>query len=354
MVANQYNDMNRAKIAHEMATYQTVMPSPAGAFVNGYEPVVGSGVGVYEKGDGDRVVGSGNARGGCNECHGGAYRNPTDLSHLEQYKHRELGPKQGFGNLGLQPDVRVALALGAGLRGNRTSKHGCLDRHDEFNNSGKSNCPKGHEVCSCGSGNARGGKYYHDKRRDAPVIKYVPEDRTKYGGKGFKPKPAPRKAAPKPAPKKAAPKKEEPKKDEPKPKSYMERGQDLVKGIEEGVKGVEKAVEIGQKVAPYVEKAPEAVKSAFNTVKGWFGRGNARGGKKGVSKRNTHAEKVRGVSASGNARGSGNARADIVRKVMKDKGLSMIKASSYVKEHDLYKPKASGGRFCRTKQGKPC
>jgi hypothetical protein len=306
MVANQYNEMNRAKIAHEMATYQTVMPSPAGAFTNGYEPVVGSGVGVYHKGDGDRIVGSGNARGGCNECHG-------------------YGNARGGSNLGLQPDVRVALALGAGLRGNRTSKHGCLDRHDEFNNSGKIHCPKGHEVCSCGG--RRGG----------------PSTYTARGGKGFKLKAPPKKAPPKKAPpKKAAPKKEEPKKEEPKPKSYMERGQDLVKGIEEGVKGVEKAVEIGQKVAPYIEKAPEAVKSAYNTVKGWFGKGNARGGRRGVDKKNTHAEKVRGVAASGNARGSGNARADIVKKVMKDKGLSMIKASSYVKEHGLYKATGSG------------
>ena len=334
MVANQYNEMNRAKIAHEMATYQTVMPSPAGAFTNGYEPVVGSGVGVYHKGDGDRIVGSGNARGGCNECYG-------------------YGNARGGSNLGLQPDVRVALALGAGLRGNRTSKHGCLDRHDEFNNSGKSHCPKGHEVCSCGG--RRGG----------------PSTYTARGGKGFK---APPKKAP---PKKAPPKKTAPKKEEPKPRSWSEFGSQAVKGVEEGVKGIEKAVELGQKVAPYVEKAPEMAKSAFNTVKGWFGKGNARGGRRGVDKKNTHAEKVRGVAASGNARGDvthrelliasrkqdkerkekikkdnqkfieqnkktasgnarGNARAVVVKKVMKDKGLSMIDASKYVKAHNLY------------------
>lgn len=32
-------------------------------------------------------------------------------------------------------------------------------------------------------------------------------------------------------------------------------------------------------------------------------------------------------------------RSDIVKKVMKEKGLSMIKASSYVKANNLYKPK---------------
>jgi hypothetical protein len=242
MVAEQYNEMNRAKIAHEMATYQTVMPSPAGAFVNGYEPVVGSGVGVYNKGDGDRIVGSGNARGyarGDCECHGGL-----------------MFFKRGGANLGLQPDVRVALALGAGLRGNRTSKHGCLDRHEEFNGSGKRNCPKGHEVCSCGSGNARGGAF-----RPGQVTKsgLNPLKKLFGGKKGLTVKAAPKKApAKKTAPKKEAPKKEEPKKEEAK-RSWAEFGSQAVKGVEEGVKGIEKAVEIGQKVAPYVEKAPEAV-----------------------------------------------------------------------------------------------
>ena len=141
MVTDKYNALIRDKVDHEMDTLQTVLPAPAGFDVNGYNPkVMGSGVGVYHKGDGDRVVGSGISATLCG--HGNA---------------------RGGANLGLQPAVRVELALGAGLRGNRTSKHGCLDRHEEFNGSGKKDCPLGHEVCSCGSGSARGGFLGIDK-----------------------------------------------------------------------------------------------------------------------------------------------------------------------------------------------
>jgi hypothetical protein len=47
------------------------------------------------------------------------------------------------------------------------------------------------------------------------------------------------------------------------------------------------------------------------------------------------------VSASvsgGRSKRAPSKRNEIVKKVMREKGLSMIKASSYVKEHNLYKP----------------
>jgi hypothetical protein len=34
----------------------------------------------------------------------------------------------------------------------------------------------------------------------------------------------------------------------------------------------------------------------------------------------------------------GNKRNELVKKIMKEQGLNMIKASSYVKDHELYKP----------------
>jgi len=42
------------------------------------------------------------------------------------------------------------------------------------------------------------------------------------------------------------------------------------------------------------------------------------------------------ASASGAGKGGRSARAEIVKKVMKEKGLKMIEASKYVKEHGLY------------------
>jgi hypothetical protein len=302
MVTDKYNALIRNKIDHEMETLQTVLPAPAGYDVNGYNPrSVGSGVGVYEK---TNDYGGRTARGIsatlCGMGEGG--RNA-----------------RGGNNLGLQPGVRVELALGAGLRGNRTSKHGCLDRHEEFNGSGKKDCPLGHEVCSCGGRNARGGILGTVYRG---VTGRGEGGRNARGGRKAPPKKAPAKKAP---PKKAV-KKEEPKKEEPKKRTYAEFGSEVVKGAEDAVKGIEKAVEIGQKVAPYIEAAPEAAKSAYNTVKGWFGRG-----KRGVNKRHTHAEKERGVRASGKS-----SRAEIVKKIMKKMGKSMIEASKYVKEHNLY------------------
>ena len=50
-----------------------------------------------------------------------------------------------------------------------------------------------------------------------------------------------------------------------------------------------------------------------------------------------------GISAAGMSAGKKtrkpNERNDIVKKIMKEKGLKMIEASKYVKENNLYKPK---------------
>jgi hypothetical protein len=46
-----------------------------------------------------------------------------------------------------------------------------------------------------------------------------------------------------------------------------------------------------------------------------------------------HSVKYRGQHANGRPV---NKRAEVVKKVMKDKGLSMIEASKYVKAHSLY------------------
>ena len=325
MVTDKYNALIRDKVDHEMDTLQTVLPAPAGFDVNGYNPkVMGSGVGVYHKGDGERAVGSGisatlcghgNARGG----------NMADWYTSSTGNYSGYGSARGGANLGLQPAVRVELALGAGLRGNRTSKHGCLDKHEEFNGSGKKDCPLGHEVCSCGSGsargNARGGFLGIDKllgllgagaesgHVDGGFLKdilgmfgmgsargnarggFLGIDKllgllgagaesghvdggflkdilgmfgmgSARGGKGLKIK-APKKSAPKkPAfkPTKKA-KKEEPKKEAKKSLlSRLPSFGDTVKGIEEGVKGIEKAVDIGQKIAPIAKAAYDYVK----------------------------------------------------------------------------------------------
>jgi hypothetical protein len=138
-VTNQYNQLLRDKVAHEEATLQTVMPSPAGMYVNGYEPVmVGSGVGLYKKGKscpkGHEVCtcGSGSAHG-AGKAHGISATICGSGS-----AHGEYDRVVGGNNLGLVPAVRVELALGAGMRGDATSKHGCLDMYQTFAHGGMS------------------------------------------------------------------------------------------------------------------------------------------------------------------------------------------------------------------------
>jgi hypothetical protein len=131
MVTNQYNDLIRNKVAHEEATLQTVIPSPAGRYVNGYEPVMmGSGVGLYKK---SKACPKGHEV--CS-CPSGAGISATICG--SGRAHGEYDRVVGGANLGLQPAVRVELALGAGMRGDATSKHGCLDMYQTFAHGGMS------------------------------------------------------------------------------------------------------------------------------------------------------------------------------------------------------------------------
>jgi hypothetical protein len=70
-------------------------------------------------------------------------------------------------------------------------------------------------------------------------------------------------------------------------------------------------------------------------MKGGIGTGAYEGKGKLLIK---HLPKGEGeeMEMSGGAK-RGSARAEVVRKVMKEKGMSMIEASKYVKQHGLYK-----------------
>jgi ABC-type sugar transport system substrate-binding protein len=63
-----------------------------------------------------------------------------------------------------------------------------------------------------------------------------------------------------------------------------------------------------------------------------------KGGKNLSGMTDKRAEMKEGIVAkSGAGMSGGNKRADIVKKVMKEKGMKMIEASKYVKLHNLYK-----------------
>ena len=131
MVTNEYNQLLRNKVAHEEATYQTVMPSPAGMYVNGYEPVMmGSGVGLYKK-----ECPKGHAV--CS-CPSGAGISATICGSGRAHGAGEYDRVVGGMNRGLEPAVRVEMALGAGMRGDATSKHGCLDMYQAYAHGGMS------------------------------------------------------------------------------------------------------------------------------------------------------------------------------------------------------------------------
>ena len=141
MVTNQYNDIIRNKVNHEMDTLQTVVSSPAGMYNTGYEPkTVGSGVGLYKK---NKSCPKGHAV--C-KCDGAGYARGDGFA-------RGAGFARGGNNLGLQPAVRTELALGAGLRGDATCKHGCLNDHEMMAHGGFN--PRFN--ARVGLGNARGG-----------------------------------------------------------------------------------------------------------------------------------------------------------------------------------------------------
>ena len=290
MIANQYNEMNRAKVAyldnHNLDSGSSA--SPAGYSNNGYEPRrVGSGVGMYKK-----TQDCPKGRGLCN-C-----------------ENHELKKAVGGNNIGLNPNVRASLALGAGLKATRTQRHGTLDQSQAF--SALSN--------ETGSGSARGrkrkggdlkdwwekgkkaveiGKKVYDVGKKAyDVGKEGYEVYKQVRGKGSARGVARGEARGRVRRGRG-------------PASGEARGGDLKDWWEKG----KKAVEVGKKVYDVGKKAYDVGKEGYEVYKQVRGKGSARG------------------SANGK---KPNARAVIVKKIMNEKGLSMIEASKYVKAHGLY------------------
>jgi len=344
-VTNQYNKLLRDKVEHEEATLQTVMPSPAGMYVNGYEPVmVGSGVGLYKKG---KVCPKGHDVCSCGSgsAHGSAHGAGISATLCGQGQYDRV---VGGANLGLIPAVRVELALGAGMRGDATSKHGCLDMYQAYNHGGMSfndkiaqsgiknpnnqprrNCPMDMSESSiaCREGNkpprrnaprmpkktdgtlyhksvggvsaAQHHRHRHLAAENANKNKALRQLGNGEGGRRGRKKPISSKP---PAP---------PKKEEPKSIYTLEN-------LEKGINTAEKVGNVLGKVVPMVEgvasKVGEYGSKAYQGVKSLFGR------------------------AKGKAHGKahGKTRHEIVKETMKKLGCSMIDASKHVKANGLY------------------
>lgn len=371
-VTNQYNQLLRNKVAHEEATYQTVMPSPAGKYVNGYEPVmVGSGVGLYKKekacpkGHAVCTCGSGSAHGiSATICGSGS-------------AHGQYDRVVGSGNLGLEPSVRVELALGAGMRGNATSKHGCLDMYESYAHGGMSFADKVKKsglqnpynqqprICpmdmsessiACREGSRpprrnaprmpkkqdptlfnQGGKRRVDpneRRRDTSFDK--PQDGTlshkggrRHGNKGQaynrllaeehgNKNKALRQLGNGSAhggkkgfknPLSSKPPAKQPKKGNKAPPKKEEPSMYTLENLEKGINTAEKVGNVVGKVVPMFEGAYNYGKKLFGFAKG---EGSAHG------------------------KAHGKSRCEIVRQVMNKMGCSMIEASKHVKANGLY------------------
>jgi hypothetical protein len=352
-VTDQYNKLLRDKVEHEEATLQTVMPSPAGMYVNGYEPVmVGSGVGIYKKGK-SCPMGHDVCTCGSGSAHGSA--------HGAGSAHGQYDRVVGGANLGLIPAVRVELALGAGMRGDATSKHGCLDRHEEFCHGGRRHGNKGQ---------AYNRLLAEENANKNKALRQLGNGEGGKGSKGFKPRktkpakqPKPAKPAKQPKPAKAprqsttvnktyvrnyhnapakesspkkeqSPKKEEPKKEEPKKSIYT------LENLEKGFNTAERIGNTIGKVAPMVQGAYNFGKQLFGYAKG-KAHGKAHGGF-ALSKQNiqhlNHKEKERKEreAKKGKGKSHGKTRCEIVRQVMNKLGCSMIEASKHVKANGLY------------------
>jgi hypothetical protein len=266
MIADQYNAMNRAKVAYVDNNYIDTLGSPAGYATTGFEPRrVGSGVGMYKKTaecpKGHEVcncgMGSGNARGAGNA--------------------RGRGNARGGNNVGLNPNVRASLALGAGLKATTTQRHGTLDQKQMTSDMSMLASGEAHGISAthCGRGNARG------KARG--------------------------------------------------PARGKAQGGDLKDWWEKG----KKAVEVGKQIYDVGKKAYDVGKEGYDLYKKV--RGNGGTGGYIPTQQDHHGERHRGRVAMGEAHGKKvNKRAVVVKKIMKEKGLSMIEASKYVKAHNLY------------------
>lgn len=293
MIADQYNAMNRAKVAYLDSHYldSGSSASPAGYSNNGYEPRrVGSGVGLYKK---------------THDCPKG-----RGLCMCENNEFK----KAVGGNAGLNPNVRASLALGAGLKATKTQRHGTLDQ---------AQLTKGFSELS-GSGSARGRKrkggdlmdYYNKAKKAVEVGKKIYDvgkkayDVGKEGYEVYKQvrgKGSARGMARGPAGGEA--------------RGRVRRGRGPAGGEARGgdlmdyVNKAKKAVEVGKKIYDVGKKAYDVGKEGYEIYKQVRGKGSARGEARGKKP---------------------NARAVIVKKIMNEKGLSMIEASKYVKAHNLY------------------
>lgn len=99
------------------------------------------------------------------------------------------------------------------------------------------------------------------------------------------------------------------------------------------VKG-RKAVGLGSGTA---ELKSDLGKFDMNRIKDYIGLGGARDIPQKVVEKSVMRPVIGGAGKSGGSDGR-KKRAEIVKKVMKEKGMKMIEASSYVKQHGLYKP----------------
>ena len=288
MIANQYNEMNRAKVAyldnHNLDSGSSA--SPAGYATNGYEPrMVGSGVGKYKKGKVGCSCGSGCD---CEKVYGG-------------------------NNVGLNPNVRASLALGAGLKATRTQRHGTLDQEQ---------LTQGYSALASGSARGRKRKggdlmdYYNKAKKAVEIGKKVYDvgkkayDVGKEGYEVYKQvrgKGSARGMARGSANGEARGRVRRGRG----PAGGEARGGDLKDWYEKG----KKAVEVGKKIYDVGKKAYDVGKEGYEVYKQVRGKGSARG------------------SANGK---KPNARAMIVKKIMNEKGLKLIEASKYVKAHGLY------------------
>lgn len=291
MIANQYNEMNRAKVAyldnHNLDSGSS--GSPAGYATTGYEPRrVGSGVGLYKK---------------THDCPKGRG--------LCMCENNEFKKAVGGNNIGLNPNVRASLALGAGLKGTKGQRHGTLDQaqmttdFSALSNSGRGRKRKGGDLMDYYNKAKKavevGKKIYDVGKKAYDVGKEGYEVYKQVRGKGSARGVARGPAGNKPRLVKSG-----------KGSARGEaRGGDLKDWYEKG----KKAVEVGKKIYDVGKKAYDVGKEGYEVYKQVRGKGSARG------------------SASGK---KPNARAVVVKKIMNEKGLSMIEASKYVKAHNLY------------------
>jgi len=338
MVTEKYNQILRDKVDHEEATLQTVMPSPAGMYVNGYEPVmVGSGVGLYKK---NRICPKGHKVCSCDDGLSGSGKAHGISATL--CGRGECDRVVGGNNLGLEPNVRVALALGAGMRGDATSKHGCLDMYEKFNNGPKLTDGTLYHKSIGGLTGQQHHRHRHLASENVNKNKALRMLGNGEGGRRGRKNPLSSKPPANQGRKGQAP---PPKKEEP--SIYT------LENLEKGVNAVEKVGNVIGKVTPMFEGAYNYGKKFFggrpheNMVKQMReskrkteerkareGKGKAHGATKTIRNEDRHAERVRGVRASGKAHGK--TRCEIVREVMNKMGCSMIEASKHVKANGLY------------------